>query len=118
MSLLRSLKSLKLWMPILPFVLFYLGAFCNILAITVNHGTMPVTVPLGMDPPAPGTLLDGVHAQWSNGVHLAFLCDWIVILHATGVCSPGDLLLWAGDFLQIPMFFAWLSFLVYGTTPS
>ena len=40
------MKKLRLWILLLPFALYYLGAGMNILAVTANNGGMPVYMPV------------------------------------------------------------------------
>lgn len=101
----RPKKSLW-WIPLIPSLLIVLGAFLNILAVTVNKGYMPVVIPAGWGSFAPGAIVDARHVSWSSDVHLAFLCDWIQWFDSS-VCSPGDMLLFLGDFLQIPVLCFW-----------
>ena len=76
-----------------------LGTAMNILAITVNHGQMPVLVPVQMGPFAPGMTMDAIHVTWSESVRFWFLCDWIYV-RWIGVVSPGDCVLWLGEWLS------------------
>jgi hypothetical protein len=103
---------MRLWLLLLPFILFFLGVGMNLLELSVNAGMMPVVMPLSWladHPSQPGDILDDVHMVIAKWNHLKFLCDWI----QTGemVCSPGDCFLWLGDWLQIPCIAAWLALL-------
>lgn len=110
-----------LWLAILPLFLYWFGYGCNILVITVNHGTMPVAMPVvnayecfkvfGRDfcrAIPPGTMLDPVHATWSSGVRLAALADWIQ-LPGIGTCSVGDLLIWLSRWMQPYCIGGWMA---------
>lgn len=101
-----------------PYILFGLGVFLNILAITVNQGYMPVaqSAILGGYVPV-GTVLDEVHRMMQHSDHLKFLCDWIQIPRES-VCSPGDLCLWLGEWLMGPSFVAWLVLLYRDYNPT
>ena len=104
------------WLVASPYLAFYLGAVLNILAVTVNHGYMPVAsspiILRHLDGiiPYPGIVIDEVHRQMQSSDHLKFLCDWIQIPRMS-VCSPGDLFLWLGEWLEGWTFIAWLAFL-------
>jgi hypothetical protein len=120
------MKRLRLWILLLPFALYFFGVGLNILVITANHGTMPVVLPLadkqpqvnmktGEVTPAPeaGDLLDDVHRVYiSEDIHLAALCDWIQV-RGVGVVSPGDCLLWLGDWMTYPFVGAWFALLLF-----
>lgn len=124
------MKKLRLWVLLLPFVLFYLGIGLNLLVITVNDGAMPVVMPFSskcsdtvefmgheLEAPRPcnsGETLDRVHRVAQNSDHLKFLEDWIQVPHV-GVCSPGDCLLWLGDWMTYPFIAAWFALLLVGT---
>lgn len=101
------MRKLYLWLPFLPFALFWFGALLNVLAVTVNHGAMPVLMPSVWDVVAPGSILDHRHTAWGPGVHLAILCDWIAWWDGS-MASLGDMCLWLGEWLQIPVIAFWL----------
>lgn len=95
---------------LLPWLLTCFGAALNVLVITANGGLMPVIIPAswaGYGSPA-GTLMDQVHITWYAGVHLKFLADWIQVPWA-GACSPGDLCIWAGEWIAPYGIGAWLA---------
>jgi len=88
-------------------VLFALGFILNAVVMAANHSQMPVQMPGGM-------VLDSediVHCTMTSATHLKFLADWIVI-NGQGIASPGDFFIWAGEYLQIPLFWAWLALIV------
>lgn len=101
----------RLWLLWLPWALFFLGVAFNVLVITANHGSMPVVVPVTMGAVDPGAIMDQVHVVWSSSVHLALLADWIQIPWL-GVASPGDLLLWLGDWLRLPLASAYIALVI------
>jgi hypothetical protein len=103
----------KNWIILLPFALFYLGAALNVLALTANWGVMPVVIPASWDQVSPGTILDPRHISWHSAVHLAVLCDWIRWYN--GMVSPGDLLLWLGDWIQPYGIGAWVGVNLWGS---
>jgi Family of unknown function (DUF5317) len=115
------MKKLRLWLLILPFALFYLGAALNLLVIAANHGTMPCVIPYGWIPThlpwiIPGFQMDVVHRVINpHDIHLAFLCDWIFVPFMESVVSPGDCLLWLGDWLTVPLVSAWFALLIFGS---
>jgi hypothetical protein len=93
-----------------PWALFGFGLSLNVLAISVNHGTMPVAIPTGMQDAIDAAtaaglihngMIDGIHKVMVAGDHLKFLCDWIQ-LPGIGTASIGDLFLWLGDALKVP----------------
>ena len=123
------MRKLRLWILVLPFLLFYLGVGMNILAVTVNQGEMPVYMPLGfvhacdtdvdffglkvhvVQQCKEGQLIDDRHTVAGPNTHLKPLVDWIQ-LAGSSVVSPGDCFLWLGDFLTLPLCFTWLGLLV------
>jgi hypothetical protein len=85
--------------------MYGLGFFMNKMVEVHNNGQMPVLVPGGgcakqIDPE------DIIHTCMTATTHLKVLADWIY-LGGTGIASPGDFLLWAGDYIWIPALFAW-----------
>lgn len=118
---LRVLKQLRIGLLLLPFFLLGAGTTANIAVVTANHGAMPVVIPApirfklaqGDDPDllTPGEVLDEVHTVYNpKDIHLKVLCDWIQVPRF-GVVSPGDLLLWTGEWSVSPVFFLWLALL-------
>ena len=102
------------WLVVSPYLAFCLGAFLNILVVTANHGYMPVHQSaiifnrFGVQ--SSGAVLDEVHRVMQSSDHLKILADWIEIPRRS-VASPGDLLLWLGEWLEGWTFIAWLAFL-------
>lgn len=90
-----------------PLATFYFGIALNAIVMGLNHSSMPVNMPVGMDL----NLEDWIHSAMTAATHLKFLGDWIVI-RGSGIASPGDLFIWLGDWAQIPAFFVWLSLMV------
>ena len=107
------------WFLLSPFILYGIGAFLNVLAVTVNKGTMPVIMPLSfwqdlaeleVKLPA-GAMIDEVHKIMIHSDRLKFLCDWIQLPHV-GTASPGDMFIWLGEWSRDFVIGAWLA-LVY-----
>jgi hypothetical protein len=91
-----------------PQALYYLGGLFNVGVMALNHGAMPVLVPqAALD----GLQMDANHQLMTAATHLKFFCDWINV-HDLGIASPGDLLVWLGDYLTVPALFAWGAFLI------
>lgn len=107
-SWLRSIPFL--WMLVLPTVLYYGGYFMNAIVMAFNNGQMPVLVPGGCHSGL--VFVTGVHKCMTETTRLNFLADWIVTNN--GIASPGDFLLWVGDWLMMPMIFAWVALLIQG----
>ena len=103
---LRFVKESYVWLVWIPLLLLGLGIGMNLLAVTVNHGIMPVVLP-------PSGIIadkDKMHVAATANSRFLFLCDWIQ-LHATKhVASPGDFLITAGDFLKWPLVWMWVGF--------
>jgi Family of unknown function (DUF5317) len=103
---LRFVKETHVWLVWIPLLLLALGIGMNFLAVTTNHGIMPVVLP-------PSTTIaneDKMHLAATADSRFLFLCDWIH-LHATGkVASPGDYLITAGDLLKWPLVWIWVGF--------
>ena len=118
---LRVLKQLRIGLLLLPFFLVSAGTIANIAVVTANHGAMPVVIPApirfkfaqGDDPDllTPGEVMDKVHTVYDpKDIHLKVLCDWIQVPRF-GVVSPGDLVLWTGEWASTPVFCFWLALL-------
>lgn len=118
---LHIMKQLRVGLLLLPFLLVGAGTVSNIAVVTANHGAMPVVIPApireklaqGDDPDllTPGEVMDEVHVVYNpSDIHLKVLCDWI-ILPRFGVASPGDLMLWTGEWASSPTFVLWLALL-------
>jgi hypothetical protein len=126
---LKVLKQLRAGILLLPFLLQGIGTVFNVLVVTVNHGAMPVVIPIGVsqlkDDPythheapietyTPGQVLDDRHTVYDpKDIHLVVLCDWIEVPW-WGAVSPGDLLLWLGDISTTPLICVWLCLLYVG----
>jgi uncharacterized protein DUF5317 len=105
-SMFRFVKATYVWLVWIPPLLLGLGIGMNFLAVTMNHGIMPVVLPPS------GTIADKdkMHVAATANSRFLFLCDWIQ-LHATrDVASPGDCLITAGDFLKWPLVWMWVGF--------
>jgi Family of unknown function (DUF5317) len=97
-------KETYVWLVWIPLVLLVLGIGMNRLAVTMNHGFMPVVLPRS------GAIAhkDKLHLAATADSRFLFLCDWIQ-LHATrNVASPGDYLITAGDLLKWPIVWVWV----------
>lgn len=92
-----------------PQALYYLGGLFNMGVMALNHGAMPVQVPPAII--TAGVEFDARHQLMTMATHLKFFCDWINV-DGLGVASPGDLLVWLGDYLTVPSLFAWGAFLI------
>lgn len=136
--MLKNIKKFRLWVLALPFLIFGLGVFSNVLVISVNHGMMPVMVPtaymskvcntqspfdqlfetrpIAQVTCAPGTVMDDAHVVYDpDHTNLVILTDWIIIPH-DGAYSPGDIALALGNWLTFPCLFAWLGVALLGKT--
>lgn len=94
---------------VVPQVIFYLGAALNQLAIAINDGRMPVLDAAECN--GTSSVLGEIHSCMTPASHLKIICDWIN-LHTT-ILSPGDVLLNIGDLLIGPLFWAWLTYVLY-----
>jgi len=102
----RFIKETYVWLVWIPLLLLGLGIGMNFLAVTMNHGIMPVVLPPW------GTIADKdkMHVAATTNSRFLFLCDWIQ-LYATGaVASPGDCLITVGHFLKWPLVWMWVGF--------
>ncbi len=97
------------WLLLLPYLLVYLGAALNLLAITANGGLMPF-LPHTDWSVLPGDIPDPRHIVWNAHVHLGAICDWIQWFDGS-VWSPGDIFREAGEWLRWPSFCTALAFL-------
>jgi hypothetical protein len=106
--------KLRLWVLLVPVLLYALGAICNVSAITANHGAMPVVIPITWRDddgiPGPGDTIDERHVAWYPGARLKVLCDWIQL--PGEVASIGDLCLWTADDLARPAVIVWFTLLL------
>jgi Family of unknown function (DUF5317) len=100
----------------LPTALYYFGWGLNILATTVNRGTMPVHFSqqywdmwaLAGASIKGGDLVDDVHSVMKHSDHLKFLADWIQI-RGIGTASIGDFFIYLGSTLQLPGLAAYIA---------
>ena len=102
LSMFRFIKKTYVWLVWIPLLLLTLGIAMNFMAVTMNHGIMPVVLP-------PAGIIgdnDKMHVAATANSRFLFLCDWIH-LHATKrVVSPGDFLI----FLKWPLVWIWAGF--------
>lgn len=103
-SLFRFVKETYVWLVWIPLLLVGLGIVMNFLAVTMNHGIMPVVLP------SCGTIAekDKMHVAATAHSRFLFLCDWIQLHARKNVASPGDFLITAGDFLKWPLVWMWV----------
>lgn len=88
-----------------PLTLFYLGVFFNFLCCSANQSAMPVheaTIFWYMAAKHGilyngGEMTDTIHRVMQPSDHLKFLADWIST--PDGIASPGDLCIWASEYL-------------------
>jgi Family of unknown function (DUF5317) len=105
-SIFRFVKDTYVWLVWIPLLLLALGIGMNFLAVTMNHGIMPVVLP-------PSSLIahkDNMHVAATANSRFLFLCDWIQLHASSDVASPGDFLINAGGFLKWPFVWIWLGF--------
>jgi len=105
-SMFRFVKETYVWLVWIPLLLLGLGIGMNFLAVTMNHGIMPVVLPPS------GTIADKdkMHVAATANSRFLFLCDWIQLRATRDVASPGDYLITAGDFLKWPLVWIWVGF--------
>ena len=103
---LRFAKESYAWLLWIPFLLLGLGIVMNFVAVTMNHGAMPVVLP-------PSGIIaekDKMHVAATVNSRFLFLCDWIQLHGTKRVFSPGDFLITAGDSLKWPVVWVWAGF--------
>src|SRR5579884_2105116 len=105
-SMVQLVKETYAWLVWIPLLLLALGIGMNSLAVTMNHGIMPVVLP------ASGTIAheDKIHLAATTNSRFLFLCDWIQLHTCRGVASPGDCLIAAGELLKWPVVWMWVGF--------
>ena len=105
-SPLRLVKETYVWVVWIPLLLLALGIGMNFLAVTMNHGIMPVVLP------SCGTIADKdkMHVAATANSRFLLLCDWIQLYATRNVASPGDFLIAAGNFLKWPLVWIWVGF--------
>ena len=101
---------------VVPTLLYYLGSAMNIIVIAANKGLMPVDTAECFAANVPiGAALDadqgGNHVCMSAASHLKWLADWIWV--GNGTASLGDLGIYTGLALQEPLFWVWMTLLLY-----
>lgn len=92
-----------------PTILYYLGGLFNVGVMALNHGAMPVLMAPSLV--ATGVDFDNRHQLMTAATHLKFFCDWINV-NGLGIASPGDLLVWLGDYFTIPGLITWGAFML------
>jgi len=105
-SPLRLVKETYVWVVWIPLLLLVLGIGMNLLAVTMNHGIMPVVLP------SCGIIADKdkMHVAATATSRFLLLCDWIQLHAPRKVASPGDYLITAGDSLKWPLVWIWVGF--------
>jgi hypothetical protein len=105
--------KIKYWPLLLgPTLLYFFGAFLNVIAISANHGQMPVLTPdCRMLTSMAEERTDFIHTCMTSSTHLKFLCDWIV-LNGVGVFSIGDGFLLLGDSLYSYGLIVWAALVI------
>jgi hypothetical protein len=105
-SMFRFVKETHVWLVWIPLLLLGLGIGMNLLAVTLNHGIMPVVLPPW------GTIAgnDKLHVAAGANSRCLFLCDWIHVYAGADVASPGDWLIRVGNFLKWPVVWMWVGF--------
>jgi hypothetical protein len=105
-SLFRIIKETHVWLVWIPLLLLVLGIGMNFLAVTMNHGIMPVVLP------SFGIIADRdkIHVAATANSKFLLLCDWIQLYATRNVASPGDFLITAGNFLKWPVVWIWIGF--------
>lgn len=99
----RFIKETHVWLVWIPLLVIGLGIGMNLLAVTMNHGTMPVVVP-----PSGTITKDKMHVAATANSRVLLLCDWIQLYAIGAMASPGDFLIRAGDFLKWPLVWMWV----------
>jgi len=92
------------YLLLIPPMMPYAGMAMNALVMALNGGQMPVLYPGGC-----GNYPDDadlIHVCMTHASHLKLLCDWIVV--QMGIASPGDMLIFFGEYFSIPALFAWV----------
>lgn len=102
----RALTFLAWPLLVVPQFVYWSGALMNQVAMVANDGLMPVLWN-SQNPWSP----DDTHSVMTHGTHLKLICDWIN-LHSA-ILSPGDVLLNLGDLTIGPLFWAWLSYILF-----
>lgn len=105
-SVFRLIKETRVWLFWIPPLLLGLGIGMNFLAVTMNHGIMPVVLP----PWGTIAVTDKMHVAATANSRFLFLCDWIQLHGTARVASPGDFLITLGDFLKWPLVLIWVGF--------
>jgi hypothetical protein len=122
-TLISKVRLFPYWQLLaIPVVLFAIGFTCNMTALIVNGGRMPVLVTQGELFQGAAidwtkqvlydgiVYLDPVHTVMRKGDHLKFLCD-IFNLH-DGTYSIGDGFAISADWLWDKFSIAWLALVI------
>lgn len=88
-----------------PQIISYSGALMNQIAMAANGAVMPVLYA------GSSIKMDEDHTWMVPTTHYKILCDWIN-LHSV-VMSPGDVLIYLSDYIQAPLFWAWITYAVF-----
>jgi hypothetical protein len=92
---------------VLPTLVFALGFTCNEVAVAANGGAMPALI-YGCTQDLINETPPIIHTCFHAGVHLKFLCDWI-LLRGDGYYSPGDFGIMFGTHTFYPGIIAWFA---------
>jgi hypothetical protein len=117
-NILTLVRKSLLWIVLLPYAIFGLGAASNQLVLIANHDKFPVMVNLVKQTAyqdASGNLPDGmideVHCIMTKDTRLNFLAD-VFDMHDS-IYSVGDGLLVAGESTKGYAFLVWAALLLY-----
>ncbi len=128
-----QLRIPHVWLLVVPLLLTFVGATSNQAVLYANWGKFPVMVNerqlkdmrgsafdgfafpfysavTSSDMGDDGQFLDDIHSVMGHNSRLKWLADWINL--KTEICSPGDLLIWLGDWLFGFTPLIWLTLLI------
>lgn len=129
-KLLNLVRVSALWILLLPYGVYTLGAASNQAVLIANHDTFPVLVndtkladfrkpakvvslddilgpPMRPQPsPVDDGMIDDVHCRMTSKTHLNFLAD-IFDLKSEGIYSIGDFLIMLSEWLSTFTFYVW-----------
>lgn len=100
-----------IWLLLIILLMPYVGTGMNELALVKNGYQMPVFRPNCEELAKPLWLEYGdfMHTCGNHETHVKFFCDWIWI--SSGWASPGDVLGWTAEGVQIPLLAFWFGLL-------
>lgn len=94
---------------ILPGLLFCVGFILNSIAVAANQGQMAVLMPGGCY--VKDFVGDPNHVCMTHASHFKFLSDWVLI-PSLGIASPGDFLIWLGEYTYLPGLYIWIAMII------